>query len=108
MPDHPAILRAAAHDFGAFAEGELRERKELRWPPWSRILRFVALATRREIAEEMAEGAKQAVEAASPGTKVLGPAPTFLEQFKGKHRFHFLPPPPLPPAPTAAVAPVSP
>jgi primosomal protein N' (replication factor Y) len=104
MPDHPSVLRAVDHDFEGFAAAELRERKRLGWPPYSRILRVVALASKAAVAEGLAAEAKAAVEAAAPGTRVLGPAPTFLEQFKGKHRFHVLALAPDPRALAAAVA----
>jgi primosomal protein N' (replication factor Y) len=108
MPDHPAVLRAAEHDFEGFAGAELKERKALRWPPWSRVLRVVTLAGRRETAEALALEAKTSVAAAAPGAKVLGPAPTFLEQFRGKHRFHILALAPDPRSLAAAVAAVKP
>ena len=90
VPDHPAVVRAAVHDFEGFAEAELKERKDLDWPPFSRMLRVVALAARKETAEALAAGAAAAVRAASPEAKLLGPAPTFLEQIRGKSRFHVL------------------
>jgi primosomal protein N' (replication factor Y) len=108
MPDHPSVIRAASHDFEGFATKELADRKVLRWPPYSRILRVVVLARGEKAAEGLAREAKEAVEAAAPGAKVLGPAPTFLEQLRGKHRFHILVLAPDPRVLAAAVAAVRP
>jgi primosomal protein N' (replication factor Y) len=108
MPDHAAVILAAQHDFEKFATRELAERKVLRWPPWSRILRVVVLAKGEKTAEALALEAKTAVEAGAPGAKVLGPAPTFLEQLKGKHRFHILVLAPDPRVLAAAVSAVRP
>jgi primosomal protein N' (replication factor Y) len=108
MPDHPSVILASRHDYEAFATRELAERKELRWPPWSRILRVVVLAQGEKAAESLALEAKAAVEAGAPGAKVLGPAPTFLEQLKGKHRFHLLVLAPDPRVLSAAVTAVRP
>ncbi len=105
-PDHPAVLRAADHDFEGFAEGELllRRTPEVQWPPWTRVLRVVALATREDEAERLAKEAKAAIQAATGKAQVLGPAPTFLEQFKGKRRYHLLALAPDPRTLAAAVA----
>ena len=38
-PDHPAIGFASKHDYDGFAHEELRERRALRWPPYTRVAR---------------------------------------------------------------------
>jgi primosomal protein N' (replication factor Y) len=90
VPEHPAILRAAQHDFEGFAAAEMKERKALGYPPYARILRVVTLAVKPAVAREMAAEAKAAIEAAARGVRILGPAPTFLEMIKGRSRFHLL------------------
>jgi len=40
-PEHPVIQRAAAGDLDAFYEHELDERRELKFPPFSRLVRLV-------------------------------------------------------------------
>jgi primosomal protein N' (replication factor Y) len=90
MPDHPAVLRAAAHDFEGFAAVEMEQRRELGWPPRSRALRVIAQAARKEVAKALAAEAAGAAAGAAPGARILGPAPAFLEQIRGKHRYHVL------------------
>jgi primosomal protein N' (replication factor Y) len=90
VPEHPAVLRAAAHDFEGFAAAELPERKRHGFPPYTRLLRVLALAPRAAEAEALALRAKETMEAAAPGVDFLGPAPTFLEQIRGRSRFHVL------------------
>jgi primosomal protein N' (replication factor Y) len=104
IPDHPAIRLAAAHDYEGFAARETEERRRHRFPPSTRLLRVVALAPTEREAAALAGEVKEAVEAASPGADCLGPAPTFLEQVRGRSRWHLLVRAPDPRALARAVA----
>jgi primosomal protein N' (replication factor Y) len=104
VPDHPAVRFAAEHDYDAFARREMEERRRHRFPPSTRLLRVVVLARTAREAERLAGEVKAAVEAAAPGADCLGPAPTFLEQVKGRSRFHVLVRAPDPRALARAVA----
>jgi primosomal protein N' (replication factor Y) (superfamily II helicase) len=42
---HPAIVFAAQHDYDGFAQGELAERRALKWPPFVRLA-FVGVVGR--------------------------------------------------------------
>ncbi len=79
-PDHFAVQSAAAHDYDAFAEPELRLRAELDYPPFGRLARLTV--SRSSEAEAEAESqrvadALQAIRERTPGTvaDVIGPAP---------------------------------
>ncbi|MHC4922839.1 MAG: replication restart helicase PriA, partial [Planctomycetota bacterium] len=90
MPDHPAVLRAAKHDFEGFAAPELDERRALGYPPFGRMLRVVASAPGEKAARDLAGTAADALRRHVPEAMVLGPAPAFLEQLRGKNRWHLL------------------
>jgi primosomal protein N' (replication factor Y) len=90
-PDHPAVRHAVRHDVGAFIESEMRERKELGYPPFSRIalVRVDAVApgdARRE-AERLAEIARASTSAA---LQVLGPAAAPLARLRNRYRYRFM------------------
>lgn len=89
QPRHYSLKAAAAHDFEAFAEEELRHRQVLGYPPFSRLvlLRFDGEAT-----AEVEKHAKQAAELArsSAGVQVLGPAPAPLERVRGRFQWQVL------------------
>lgn len=89
-PGTRAVARAAQHDFDGFAEGELEERRRLRWPPFTRLL-----AARVEGTEVSAPRAAEALaRAARPAlhgeVAMLGPAPAAIERIRGRTRWHLL------------------
>jgi primosomal protein N' (replication factor Y) (superfamily II helicase) len=54
-PDEPAIIYASHHDYNAFADVEMAQRREARLPPFSRMIRFVI---RHEKANKALDGAE--------------------------------------------------
>ena len=90
VPDHPSVVLAASHDYEGFAELELAERRRDGWPPLSRVIRVLASAAGTEKSRGLAEEAAAAARGACPGASVLGPAPAFLQQVRGRERWHVL------------------
>jgi primosomal protein N' (replication factor Y) len=90
-PEHAAIIAAATHDRERFASGELADRRELGYPPYARILRFLASSHSRGASEELAGRVASFAESNSPeGWRVLGPAPAVLAKLKGSYRTQVL------------------
>jgi primosomal protein N' (replication factor Y) len=92
---HYAIEAAKAHDFPAFFEAEMAFRREVDYPPLSRMisLLFDGADEMRVIAraDEVAKGLTDRIAAegaAAGGVVLLGPAPRSLSRLKGKHRWH--------------------
>jgi primosomal protein N' (replication factor Y) len=90
-PQHPAIARAVTHDVQAFVEQELTDRKELFYPPFSRI----ALVRVDAVEEPVARGESQRLadigrRAAPRGVDILGPAPAPIERLRGRFRYRFM------------------
>jgi primosomal protein N' (replication factor Y) len=88
-PDHVAIQAAAQHDYGAFYGSEIENRRELNYPPFSRLCNVIANH------EDANTASSAAAEIATrlrlhPGLTVLGPAPCPLSRVRNKHRFHVL------------------
>jgi primosomal protein N' (replication factor Y) len=89
-PHLRAVACAAAHDYAAFAEGELEERRRLGWPPFSRMLAARvegSEAGARRTAEALAHAARPALQGE---VAMLGPAPAAIERLRGKTRWHLL------------------
>ncbi len=89
--EHPAIARAAAHDFDGFAELELAERRALGYPPLARMGMLRVEGAERALVERLcAQAARALVEAgrSDPGFAVRGPAPALIERIKDRYRFH--------------------
>lgn len=90
-PDHEAIKGAANGDYALWADGELKERRELRYPPSSSLLRGV-LAGKDEPRVIAAAQALVALLSDALGleAEVVGPAPALLREVRGKFRHHLL------------------
>ena len=91
QPEHPAIAFALRHDVPGFIEREMRDREELRFPPFSRLalVRFDALDEGHALSEcsRVADIARAAV---SSGVEVLGPTPAPLARLRNRYRFRFV------------------
>ena len=92
-PEEPAVQVASTHDLTAFADAEMARRRELGFPPFTRLL-AVRLqgnveARVRASAERLAESARRAIAQGEPAD-VLGPSPSPLARLRGKHRWQLL------------------
>ncbi len=94
-PDHHAIKYAAKHDVNGFIERELRDRKELAYPPFSRMaLVRVDSLDEKETQEATALLARAARDAARGGElgalTVLGPTPAPIAKVRNRFRFRIM------------------
>ncbi|APR84989.1 Helicase PriA essential for oriC/DnaA-independent DNA replication [Minicystis rosea] len=92
--DHPAIQLAARHDVRRFWEHELRDRREVGYPPFSRLalLRIDALdeEAARAMANKLAALARSAPDALGRRVEVLGPSAAPLARLRGRFRFRVM------------------
>ncbi len=96
-PDHPIIMFAKDQDYEAFYAWEIKQRKELGYPPFSviTIIRFVG---RKEesvsrVADDIRLKALEIFESFSElkkDIKLLGPAPCPYSRLRGKYRWQIL------------------
>lgn len=85
-PDHPAIRFAAMHDYDGFAAQELETRRELNYPPNSRLIYLGIISRDRAAAWQAALGYAEQVTALNLG-EVLGPAPYAIAKLNNEWRF---------------------
>lgn len=91
QPEHPAIACAARHDVRAFVRQELEIRRELDYPPFSRLALIRCDAVEAGLAEQAAAQVAKLVNKAGSGrVRVLGPAPAPLARLRNRYRFHVL------------------
>jgi primosomal protein N' (replication factor Y) len=89
-PTTRAVAFAATHDYAAFAEKELEERRRVGWPPYSRLLAARVEGSElgaRRTAEALAHAARPALRGE---VAMLGPAPAAIERIRGRTRWHLL------------------
>lgn len=89
-PFHPAIQYARRHDFAGFYEQEMEFRKQLKYPPLSRIALLTIKGRNEEKVAFTAEHLKRELEKSLRESKHLvikGPAPAPLERAETFYRF---------------------
>lgn len=89
-PEHPAIRHAVHHRMEEFYREELAVRRELGFPPFSRLVRLVVRGGDRDVVESVSDRLADEARRSSVEVEVLGPAPALLERISRNWRFQIL------------------
>ena len=94
-PDHYSIQRAREHDFSGFYREEIHFRKDLEYPPFSRLINFKLSGNSekrtKSAAEEMGKiGQTLLKKGYGKGIEVLGPSTAPFAKVRGKFRWQML------------------
>jgi len=89
-PAHYSILAAAEHDFQKFAETELALRKQLDYPPFGSLIRFLFRGTDEEVVLKAADWFTEHLKSVTPDYTILGPAPASLYRIKDNYRVQLM------------------
>jgi len=97
MPDHYAIKAAVTHQYDPFAERELKERENPRYPPFVRLANVVVSSPDQGLAATVSEDCVKwlhrwtETEARGHARRIetVGPAPSPIERLHGRWRWHF-------------------
>ncbi len=87
-PRHHSIVTAADHDYISFFEKELENRRQLAYPPFSELVRFLFSGPDEEAVFEAATWLTGRLEPAAGEAQILGPAPASLYRIKEQYRVH--------------------
>jgi primosomal protein N' (replication factor Y) len=93
LPEHPSLKAAAVQDFEVFYKQEARDREELLFPPFSRIV-DLSFTGREEdevvqCSRRVAYGLKESLKRRGLiSVEVMGPAPYPLARLRNKVRWH--------------------
>jgi primosomal protein N' (replication factor Y) len=91
---HPSINFAATSEFEKFILNELKNRKALNYPPYSRIVRFISSHQDSQTAQTLLEDVRvrilKELQLTPPKDQLLGPAPCAIQKIKGLWRMHLL------------------
>jgi primosomal protein N' (replication factor Y) len=97
LPEHYSIRFASRQDFAHFAAYELRYRKRLSYPPYTRMVNIRCEGQDgvkvKRVLEHFAESFQASLQQLPPGShapSLLGPAPAPLERVKGRERWQLL------------------
>ena len=95
QPDHYAIQFAATHDFPGFYQAELDRRRDIQYPPFSRLIRLETQDLYAENAERRAEALavelNRRIDASVDKTlEMIGPVPPFFARQRGYYRWQII------------------
>ncbi len=95
-PDHYALKAAREHDYAAFYEREIEYRRELGYPPFSRLALFRLSGKDRKAVAERARSLADEIRdriaglATSKAVEILGPSPALVSRVRGRFRWNIL------------------
>lgn len=93
-PDNFAIQTASKHDFQSFYEQEIAYRRNLKYPPFSRLIRLEYRHYDPQKAEEAAQSlAERLFERLSKEdlrVELIGPVPCFFSKLSGRYRWQIV------------------
>jgi primosomal protein N' (replication factor Y) len=95
MPEHYAVQFASQHDVNGFYLRELEYRKQLGYPPYTRLARLeyrhANPVTAQEESQKTAGRLKVKIEAERRHqTELIGPVPSFFSKMDGIHRWQII------------------
>lgn len=94
QPEHPAIRLAAQHDYEQFYAEEVRNREEVGYPPFARLVtarvHAGAEADARNATQHLADTARRHQAVRDGAVQILGPAPAPLARLRGRYHFRLL------------------
>jgi primosomal protein N' (replication factor Y) len=90
-PEHYAVRAAAKHDYAAFYEREMAYRRQMDYPPLSRLAKVVAVDESprdcREASEAVADMLDERIAARGASVSLIGPVPCFFARHRGRSRW---------------------
>lgn len=95
QPEHYVIQAAAHHDYQAFYQQELAYRRQLHYPPFSRLVRLEYRhrdpAHAQQAAQKLALSIQGRLTSEGRGeTEMVGPAPCFFSRIAGLYRWQIV------------------
>jgi len=89
--DHPALKTAQKHDYKAFARKEMAFRKSLKYPPYSRIIRFTFKGKIEQRVEQVAHVFTEVlINQVGESDSVLGPSPAAIVKIQQYYHWETL------------------
>lgn len=89
-PDTFCLLCAKEHDFREFFNGEIMERRELRYPPFGRIICVLLKGEDETKVSQAAQDYANVIKRLTGPFEVLGPTPSPITKIKNKYRWHII------------------
>ena len=88
QPKHYTLQHVTQHDFRGFFQQELEFRRELAYPPYSRLVLIETKGINEENVRHTAERIGRLLKMANGTFTVLGPAPAVITRVRRQYRWH--------------------
>ncbi len=89
-PNEPAIIAAKTHDFPGFYQQEIETRKQLHYPPFSRLIRLVVQGKDELAVEKHINTCATFIKRGKQPCTILGPSPAILTKISSSFRYSLL------------------
>ena len=90
-PDHYVFEYVKDHDYKSFYKNEIELRKELSYPPFSKLIRIIFSFRTKDSAGRIVKSiANRTRKLNHKGVEVLGPAPAPIEKIRSLWRWHLI------------------
>jgi primosomal protein N' (replication factor Y) len=90
QPGHYTLQHVIAHDYSGFYTTELETRRELGYPPFSRLVLVEFRGEKEPAVQRAAEQFTLALNSPVDWCTVLGPAPAVIARIRNQYRWHLL------------------
>lgn len=95
LPENYAVQAAARYDFDSFYEQELTYRRQLHYPPFTRLARLLYTHTNDAVCQRQAEKMRDLLivekdKRGIAGISIIGPAPAYIHRLRGRYRWHII------------------
>ena len=95
QPENDSIEYAARHDFAGFYQAELAQRRQLRYPPFTRLVRFEVRDKDNNAARKKAQGLINRLNAlvnrsSDKSLTLKGPLPPYFARQRGLYRWQII------------------
>ena len=87
-PSHPLFTFLANSDYDRFARYVLSIRKQLNYPPYSRMVAVAFRGPDENVVSDFSKQWASTFSEIAPGEELLGPLPSFIGRMKRQYRFH--------------------
>lgn len=88
--DHPILEAVVNHNYQAMYDSEIVVRRQLLYPPFRRLLRFIFSGVESEKVKLAALEVAEIMRTSFTEGEVVGPAPCPVERIQGQYRWHLL------------------
>lgn len=90
QPGHSSLRHVVDHDFATFYAEEIETRKELDYPPFSRLMMVETRGKNERHVQNLAEDVGAYLKQAGGMFTVLGPAPALIGKINNQYRWHII------------------